>query len=42
MRPRYVVNGLDGVERKLAGHELMICDGAAPIAIAGVLGGLTL
>lgn len=32
--------GLDGVERKLAGHELMICDIEGPIAMAGVLGGL--
>ncbi|MDD9140020.1 MAG: phenylalanine--tRNA ligase subunit beta [Candidatus Cardinium sp.] len=32
--------GLDGVERKLAGHEPMVCDGATPIAMAGILGGL--
>ncbi|WP_243017935.1 MULTISPECIES: phenylalanine--tRNA ligase subunit beta [Candidatus Cardinium] len=32
--------GLDGVERKLAGHELMICDTTGPIAMAGILGGL--
>ncbi|WP_339044460.1 phenylalanine--tRNA ligase subunit beta [Cardinium endosymbiont of Tipula unca] len=33
--------GLDGVERKLAGHELMICDVEGPIAMAGVFGGLS-
>ncbi|ROT47092.1 phenylalanine--tRNA ligase subunit beta [Candidatus Cardinium hertigii] len=32
--------GLDGVERTLTGDELMICDVAGPIAIAGVLGGI--
>lgn len=32
--------GLDGIERKLAGHELMICDTTGPIAMAGILGGL--
>lgn len=32
--------GLDGVERKLTGHELMVCDVEGPIAMAGVLGGL--
>lgn len=31
--------GLDGIERRLAGHELMICDGVGPIAMAGILGG---
>jgi phenylalanyl-tRNA synthetase beta chain len=31
---------LDKVERKLLGHELMICDTEKPLAIAGVFGGL--
>jgi phenylalanyl-tRNA synthetase beta chain len=31
---------LDGVERMLDDEMLMICDGAKPIAIAGVMGGL--
>ena len=30
---------LDGQERTLQGHELMICDAAKPVAIAGVFGG---
>ena len=38
--PATLFTGLDGIERKLAGHELMICDGAGPIAMAGILGGL--
>ncbi|CAH2559611.1 Phenylalanine--tRNA ligase beta subunit [Cardinium endosymbiont of Oedothorax gibbosus] len=38
--PATLFIGLDGIERKLAGHELMICDGAGPIAMAGILGGL--
>ncbi|TDG95710.1 phenylalanine--tRNA ligase subunit beta [Cardinium endosymbiont of Culicoides punctatus] len=32
--------GLDGIERKLSGHEPMICDMEGPIAMAGILGGL--
>jgi phenylalanyl-tRNA synthetase beta chain len=31
---------LDGVERKLSGQELMICDTEKPLCIAGVYGGL--
>ncbi len=31
---------LDGVERKLEGTDLMICDGIEPKCIAGVFGGL--
>ncbi len=31
---------LDGVERKMAPEDMMICDGDKPIAIAGVMGGL--
>jgi phenylalanyl-tRNA synthetase beta chain len=31
---------LDGKERKLKADTLMICDGAKPVAIAGVMGGL--
>ncbi len=30
---------LDGVERKLSAHDLMICDAAGPMCIAGVFGG---
>lgn len=37
--PATSFTGLDGITRKLAGHELMICDGAGPIAMAGILGG---
>ena len=32
--------GLDGIERLLKGNELMIYDGAGPIAMAGIMGGL--
>jgi phenylalanyl-tRNA synthetase beta chain len=32
---------LDGIERKLAGNELMICDAEGGLCIAGVFGGLT-
>ncbi|MFO7722296.1 MAG: phenylalanine--tRNA ligase subunit beta [Bacteroidales bacterium] len=31
---------LDGVERKLSGQELMICDPEKPLCIAGVYGGM--
>ncbi|MFO7370824.1 MAG: phenylalanine--tRNA ligase subunit beta [Bacteroidales bacterium] len=31
---------LDNVERKLSKDDLMICDGAGPVAIGGVFGGL--
>ena len=31
---------LDGVERKLSGQDLMICNAEAPMCIAGVFGGL--
>lgn len=31
---------LDGVERKLDPEMLMICDGARPVAVAGIMGGM--
>lgn len=34
-----IIKTLDGVERKLSGNELAICDTAGPMAIAGVFGG---
>ncbi|MFM6948529.1 MAG: phenylalanine--tRNA ligase subunit beta [Aquirufa sp.] len=30
---------LDGIERKLSGEEIMICDANGPIGLAGVMGG---
>ncbi|RXK50866.1 phenylalanine--tRNA ligase subunit beta [Aquirufa rosea] len=30
---------LDGVERKLDGEEIMICDASGPIGLAGIMGG---
>ncbi|SOE19751.1 phenylalanyl-tRNA synthetase beta subunit [Spirosomataceae bacterium TFI 002] len=34
-----IVKTLDGIERKLSGDELAICDAEGPMAIAGVFGG---
>lgn len=34
-----VFKTLDGVERKLDGEELMICDGSGAIGLAGIMGG---
>ncbi len=35
-----VFKTLDGIERKLSGNDLMICDAKGPMCIAGVFGGL--
>ena len=32
--------GLDGIDRKLSAHDLMICDAEGPMCIAGVFGGI--
>ena len=37
--PDTVFTTLDGVERKLVGEEIMICDASGPIGLAGVMGG---
>jgi phenylalanyl-tRNA synthetase beta chain len=34
-----VFRTLDGVERKLDGGDILICDGSGPVAIAGIMGG---
>jgi phenylalanyl-tRNA synthetase beta chain len=36
-----VVKTLDGVERVMAGDDLLICDNERPVAIAGIMGGAT-
>lgn len=40
MSPNTPFVTLDGIERTLTGEELMICDEAKPLCIAGVYGGL--
>lgn len=39
-RPGERMTTLDGVEREMTSDDLLICDTAGPIAIAGVMGGL--
>jgi phenylalanyl-tRNA synthetase beta chain len=40
LKDQTVFVSLDGKERKLSEHDLMICNGDEPICIAGVFGGL--
>lgn len=37
--PGTIFKGLDGIDRKLMGKEIMICDQDGPIAMAGIIGG---